>query len=104
MRLQDSIPSSQRISFLPSCPRESEAEAVSAAGHFFLLELILDGALQGRASPLNGAEHPTSGSHSVNISPSKYSSRTGSLEAPATGLKLLLEIALFVGQSGTIKP
>lgn len=94
MRLQDCIPSSQWISLLPSCPSESEAEAVSAAGHSFLLELILDGALQGRASPLKGVEHPTSGSHSVNNSPSKYSSRTGTLEVPATGLKLLLEISL----------
>lgn len=65
IRLQDcipSIPSEFPFSLL------AQMKAASASGHSFLLALILDGALQGRANPLNGAGLPASGSHSVNNS------------------------------------
>lgn len=92
MRLQDCIPS------IPSeFPFSLLAQVKVKQKLSQLLALILDEALQGTATPLNGAELPTSGSHSVSNSPSKYSSRTGSLEAPATGLKFLLEISVCCG-------
>lgn len=84
---------SQWISFLPSCPNESCLS---------FWTLLPAGTYPGWSTPgqgksLSGAELPASGSHSVNNSPSKYSSRPGSLEAPATGLKVLLKIFLCCG-------